>query len=169
MSIDDGWHYPCLTMTPDKAMLDSPELNIRRCFPKIPNRRNSSNKLLWLWIAAILALGACRSQPEASLPSELIGTWIADHPKYATLYFQISPDNFSVATAQGTVDVYTLEKYERVESIVRRRKTVTHVLHGKHPDRATKFSLSYNPAGGGTIRLVNQKNITWTRQNGLPK
>jgi len=138
-------------------------------FPQIPNRPRVSRKTLWLFFAAIFMLGACRSQPQASLPAELIGTWITDHPKYATLYFQVSPGSFAIATAEGTVEVYTLAKYEPVESTVKKRKVITHVLHGTRPGQEKKLTLSYEASGGGSIRLSNRANIVWTRRNGSPE
>lgn len=127
-----------------------------------------------LWAKLLLALmmlilPACRSQPEVTLPTELIGTWRTDHPKYAGLYFQVSPDSFAFSTLDGTVDVYTLTKYELVESIVRNRKLTTHVLQGTGPSQETKISLAYEPSGGGFIRLSSQANILWSRQNGPPQ
>ena len=137
---------------------------LRRC-PKVPSYPNLSSKLLCC-LLMVVVLGACRSQPQADFPAELIGTWITNHPKYAALYFQVSPGSFAFATTEGTVEVYTLAKYEVVESTVKKRKVRTHVLHGTRPGQETKISLSYEASGGGFIRLSNRANIVWTRQNG---
>ena len=137
-----------------------------RSFRQIPKCPKVSNKLRWLLGALIVVFGACRSQPQASLPAELIGTWFTDHPKYAALYFQVSPGSFAIATAEGTVENYTLAKYERVETLVKNRKSITHVLHGTRPGQEKKLSLSYDPGGGGSIRLSNRANIVWIRRNG---
>lgn len=138
-------------------------------FRQMPKRPKVSNKLLWLFFAVIVVLGACRSQPQASLPAELIGTWITDHPKYASAKFQVSPGNFTIYTAEGTVEVYTLTKYEPIETTVKKRKSITHVLHGTRPGQDKKLSLSYEASGGGFIRLSNRTNVVWTRQNGSPQ
>ena len=149
-------------------MLDRHRLRHSYCSPKVPSCPNLSARLRWLLFAVIIVLGACRSQPQARLPAELIGTWITDHPKYATLYFQVDPGSFTIATAEGTVEVYTLAKYERVETTVKKRKSITHVLHGTRPGQEKKLSLSYEASGGGFIRLSNRANIVWTRRNGSP-
>ena len=138
-------------------------------FPHIPNHPKVSNKTLCWFIAAIAMLGACRSQPQASLPAELIGTWITDHPKYASLYFQVNPGSFAIATADGTVETYTLAKFEQVETIVKKRKSITHVLYGTRPGQEKKLSLSYEASGGGSIRLSNRAHIVWIRRNGPPQ
>jgi len=163
----DPWHYHCV-ITSHKAMLDHHQIIYPHCYPKVPSCPNLGSKLLWLFFAVIVVLGACRSQPRASLPAELIGTWITDHPKYATLYFQVSPGSFAIATAEGTVETYTLTKYEPVETTVKKRKSITHVLHGTRPGQEKKLSLSYEASGGGFIRLSNRANIVWTRRNGSP-
>jgi len=112
----------------------------------------------------MLILSACRPQPAPTLPAELIGTWHTDHPKYAGLYFKVSPDSFAFSTPDGAVDVYALTKYELVESTVRKRKVTTHVLHGTSPGQEAKISLAYEPSGGGVFRLSSQANIVWSRR-----
>ena len=149
-------------------MLDFGWVKYLRCCPRVPSYPNLRIKLLYCFVMLVV-LEACRSQPQASLPAELIGTWITDHPKYAGLYFQVSPGSFVFSTTEGTVDVYTLTKYEPIESAVKKRKLITHVLHGTRPGQETKISLSYDPSGGGSIRLSNRANIVWTRQNGPPQ
>ena len=156
-------------MITHKLMPDRHQIIYPHCCSKVPSCPNLSSKLLWLFFAAIVILGACRSQPQFSLPAELIGTWITDHPKYATLYFQVSPGSFALATAEGTIEVYTLAKYERVETIVKKRKTITHVLHGTRPGQETKIALSYEPTGGGSIRFSNRTAAVWTRRSRPPQ
>lgn len=135
---------------------------------KIPACSFLGEKLLRCLVIVVLLQG-CRSQPQANLPAELIGTWTTNHPKYAGLYFQVNPGSFAFSTPEGAVEAYTLTKYEPVESTVKRRKMITHVLHGTRPDQETHLSLTYDPAGGGTIRLSNRANMVWTRQNGPPQ
>jgi hypothetical protein len=97
------------------------------------------------------------------MPTELIGTWRTNHPKYAGLYFQIESDKFAFSTVEGTVKKYGISKYERVEEKVK-RKGVSHVLYGKREGRDLKIVIYYEPASGGAIRFKNQERIFWARE-----
>lgn len=127
-------------------------------------------QLQWrkLLFALLLLLSqACRSQPAASLPPELLGTWRTDHPKYAGLYFQITSGSFAFSTAEGTVETYTLTTYRQEEAATRRNnKGVKHLLRGTKPGHETELAILYDSSGGGAIRFANRNPIVWLRASG---
>lgn len=120
-------------------------------------------------LLALLLLGfpACRSQPAATVPPELIGTWRTDHPKYAGLYFQITAGSFAFSTPQGSVETYTLTSYEQAETAARKNnKGVKHLLRGTKPGQETELAILYDGSGGGAIRFANRGPIVWLRASG---
>jgi len=121
-----------------------------------------------LLLALLLAAAqGCQSQPAASLPPELIGTWRTDHPKYAGLYFQITPGSFAFSTAEGTVETYTLTAYQQEEApTLRNNKGVKHLLRGTKPGQETELAILYDGSGGGAIRFANRGPIVWLRASG---
>ncbi len=138
---------------PDKSSRDSKE-----CLWFRPER----GKLLLAVL--ILVFQACRSQPAPTVAAELIGNWTTDHPKHAGLYFNIYPSGFSFSKMDGTVEVHTLTNYEKVEAIVKKRKTVVHVLKDTRPGQEITFRLAYQPGNGGSFTFSNREQVVWTRQ-----
>jgi hypothetical protein len=114
-------------------------------------------------IAVLVLASGCGKDLPANVPGEILGTWHADHPKYANLYLQIGPNGFAFSTAEGTVEHYTLSSYERAEIVERRRKLTAHHLRGTRPEQQTELVLYYDPSGGGILRFANRPNIHWTR------
>jgi len=111
----------------------------------------------------LLIFQACRSQP-TTLPAELIGTWRTDHPKYAGLYFQITPGSFTFSTPEGSVETYTLTAYQQIETTTHRnKKNVKHLLRGTKQDQETELALLYDTSGGGAIRFANRGPMVWIR------
>jgi len=123
-----------------------------------------SGAICSLILVILVALAGCNPKKEASMPTDLIGTWRTNHPKYAGLYFKIEKGGFAFSTAEGTVKSYALAKYERSEAVEKKRKTIFHVLYGNRDGQELKVTLKYDAAGGGAISFKNQANIIWLRE-----
>lgn len=124
----------------------------------------------WLLLLAVplsFLLQTCRSQPATSVPPELLGTWRTDHPKFAGLYFQITPGGFAFSTAEGTVESYSLTAYRQEETTARRNNNgIKHMLRGTKAGQETELAILFDPSGGGAIRFANRGPLVWTRANG---
>jgi len=123
-----------------------------------------SGAICFLILVILVALAGCNPKQEASMPTNLIGTWRTNHPKYAGLYFQIEKDKFAFSTAEGTVKSYALAKYERSEVTEKKRKTIFHVLYGNRDGQELKITFRSEGAGSGAISFKNQANIIWIRE-----
>ncbi len=111
---------------------------------------------------ALLFLG-CDSKRAATLPSDLVGTWRTNHPKYQGLYFQLEKDRLAYSTASGSVENYEISKYEKLES-GRKSKRSSHVVYARRDGQELKLALEYEPIDGGILRFKNQPQIPWTRE-----
>lgn len=131
--------------------------------PGAPQLAKMHRRFLIALFALFTAISGCGKELPANVPGEILGTWRADHPKYVNLYLQIGPNSFGFATAEGTVEQYTLSSYEQAEVVERRRKLKAHHLRGTRPEQQTELVLYYDPSGGGILRFANRPNIHWSR------
>ena len=136
-------------------------------------RNNRLNPLRWakstfrncLWaVAALVVISGCDSTKPLSVPPELLGTWRTTDERYEGLFFRIDQISFSFSTVEGTVENYSIAKYEKLDA-QQQRSDYTHVLHGSRDGQKLQVRLLYESFGGGRFRFKNQDKTFWTRDD----
>jgi len=111
-------------------------------------------------VAAAAAAPGCGLGGETTVPEELIGTWKTTAPTYADHVLRLSKTTivFETAVKDGTA--------HPVERVVKAREQGTVLYTIAYEDAVDQeFSFYYEPAGGGTITLKNQREIQWKRES----
>jgi len=116
-------------------------------------------KLVILILGILVAFG-CQAEKQASLPDYLVGTWKTKDSKYAGLYFQIENDRIIFSKADGSVDSYTISRFENSGT----DKIVSTLLYLDGEGQQLKFAFYYQPKDAGKIRFKHQIDILWTKE-----
>jgi hypothetical protein len=116
---------------------------------------------VWLVVIAMGAIGAsgCESGGETVMPDELLGTWRTTAPAYAGRLLHLSSTTVAFGADDGAEATHPIRRVMHVREHDRLLYTITYT---DPLDQA--ISLYYDPAGGGTITLKNQRTVQWKRE-----
>ena len=122
------------------------------------------------WRTAVLAIclvatAACGIDgvEVISMPDGLVGTWETDDPAYAGRFFSLSTDEFSLLLIGAGAT--TPQRY-RIVTITRQRAEFGMLHTVEYSDNAGvdyRMAFYFDPAGGGMLRLKNQRNMLWRK------
>jgi hypothetical protein len=107
----------------------------------------------------VLLTGACNWGQLHSLPSELVGTWRTDDPRYHSRILNLD-SSFVVI---GGIDPVRAQHIERVKVSPGTDQTV-YTLSLRNEDKTgDELVLEFNPNNGGELHIRNQQKVLWRR------
>jgi len=125
-----------------------------------PIMMNSAKRVaICLVIAAAATASGCETGGETTVPQELVGTWRTTAPAYADRVLRLSHTGVVFGRAEGTEPAHPVR---RVMSVPDRDTVLYTIVYSDPADQ--EFSFYYDPAGGGTITLKNQRQFQWKKE-----
>jgi hypothetical protein len=133
---------------------------------KIDQRRDDLTRGKWrgilFTVIVFVVLLGCHAEESVEIPDELLGIW---RPPPATRYegrfFEITRLMFNLGIGGDRISVYFVRKVEKG----RKGKETLYTLFCEDLEGLKdNIFLYYNPAGGGTLRLKNPKDIVWRKE-----
>lgn len=109
----------------------------------------------------LVAVAGCEDEAEIEVfPTELVGTWRTQDPRYATRFFEISDDQVLFQTGEGVIDftVHTIQRATAVRDEIGLLYTIEYDVDG---DDQT-FGFYFDPQSG-VLKLRNQPAMEWRR------
>ena len=123
----------------------------------------------WLKWGVVFALAllvyAHFKPPHVRMPAELVGTWVTTSGPYADRSLEIGQESITFGTGPGTETTGFVDNIERLPETGKTLYTISYSSDGM----PGKISLYYAPSEGETIRLKNQEQIVWKKQNDWPR
>jgi hypothetical protein len=116
-----------------------------------------------LTIAIVAVFFGCRPAPEpVAVPTELHGIWKTAHPRYEDRFFKLTLNTITLGIGEESPQSYPIEKFDKRQEM----RELIYSLTYRVPSEGVASALSfyYEPRGGGTIWLKNQRNIEWRRE-----
>lgn len=110
-------------------------------------------------VAVSMGVLGCESEEEMVLPEGLIGTWKTTAPAYAGRSLRVTRATVAFGAVDGIEPSHLIQ---RVTS-VREHDAVLYTITYAGPVDET-VSFYYDPAGGGTITLKNQRQFQWKKE-----
>jgi hypothetical protein len=115
-----------------------------------------------LAIASFCVFAACLSPAEGPVPEHLVGTWTSTDEKYSKSFLTITSAVITFGTGGEPANAFSIRGVTRQsEGSVQRYE----IFYSTPEGGKQSFSLYYDGLQGGSIRLVNQKRIVWTKQS----
>jgi hypothetical protein len=102
---------------------------------------------------------------EKSPPNELLGVWETTAQRYNDRFFEIDTDTITFGTGGENFETYTIKKVKKIVSQEDGGILLTIYYEIEEGDVYT-FAFHYSPARGGEIRLKNQTDMIWTKEQG---
>lgn len=107
----------------------------------------------------LLVCAACqRSKPA---PSEILGTWQTDDPRYNGKFLRFDEDFLVLGLGEDVVP-----KPEHIEHITVSHEGIAtiYLIEARDQDRALdRITVEYSPQNGGELRLSNPHQIVWKK------
>jgi hypothetical protein len=135
------------------------------------NEPVSASRRALLLLPLLLWLAGCNGQGLQALPSQMIGEWRTDEPRYHGRFMRLETDRVTFGLGTGAPD--QAEHVERVKLAPRDNPmdyTIRLTAGDGTPD---SIVLQFTPQNGGELRLKNQPKIVWRRKSeparALPK
>jgi len=126
--------------------------------PLIHTAKKIALRLMIVAVAA--AASGCGLGGESMVPDELIGTWKTTAPAYADRVLRLSRTTIVFETAVKDGAAHPIERVDKA----REQGAVLYTI--AYEDAVDQeFSFYYDPAGGGTITLKNQRQVQWKRES----
>lgn len=129
------------------------------------NAGSPSGKLWWLkWgvVVALAILAYTHFKPrEVRMPSELVGTWKSDSNQYADRTLEIGQESITFGTGPGTETTGFVEDVQSLPEDGKVLYTISYIADGA----PATISLYYAADQVQTLRLRNQEQIVWKKQN----
>jgi hypothetical protein len=95
-----------------------------------------------------------------SVPVELEGRWVSDHPKYKDRYLELSRVSVVYRTGLDNLDVNFVTSVEKQPH----GNHYLYTIHYKSKKNGEgKISFYWDPSNTGVITLKNQDSINWTK------
>jgi len=137
-------------MTPSPAPL---------MMPATVNRLTIRLVMLSVMTALLAAAFGCGSGGDTVMPEELIGTWTTTAPAYADRALRLTR---TAVVFGADVGIENAHPIQRVISARDHDTLVYTVVYTDLVDQTIAFY--YTPADGGTITLINQRDLQWKRR-----
>lgn len=156
--------------------LQAPERGERRRITLAHEARAGSRQKGWdqtMWhgtcrraiiaIAVFASLSSCKAAQEpVVVPSDLIGVWKTDDPRYVDRHFELMVDSIILSMGEAGGDSHPIQKFEKRQDV----RGTSYFLTYKNLGEGVEDTLSfdYEMGAGGAIRFKNQRNIVWKKQ-----
>ena len=117
-----------------------------------------------VFAVACVTLGVvagCEQDAELEvLPTELVGTWRTEDPRYATRFFEIKDDQVLFQTGEGVIDftVHSIRRVTAVSDEIGLLYTLEYNVDGEEQT----FGFYYD-APSGVVTFRNQRGMEWRR------
>jgi hypothetical protein len=94
------------------------------------------------------------------MPQALIGVWATDSPRYAERFIKLDNKQLTMGLGEFGTTIYQIKEFKRR---VDGNQKSFQLVYGQdnEPDQILHFE--YDSAGGGSIKIRNQKDVVWTR------
>ena len=100
---------------------------------------------------------------EKIAPNELVGIWKTSEPRYADRFIKIDQDTITFGTGEKNFEIYSIKKIYMKK--VPKESSILYTIHYKNGEGVwCKFAFYYSPINGGVIRLKNQRQMVWTKE-----
>ena len=102
------------------------------------------------------------SRALTSIPEELSGKYITDHPGYENEYFELSPDHIVMGFANGKLKYYDVKKVEK--EIVDPKTLYTVLCANEKEGEEFNFAFFADAAVKGVIHFKNKPQVSWEKE-----
>lgn len=94
---------------------------------------------------------------------DLMGVWKTSEPRYADRFIKIGKDTITFGTGGENFESYSIKKIYMKKVPI--ENSILYTIHYKNREGVwNKFAFYYSPVNGGVIRLKNQKQMVWTKE-----
>jgi hypothetical protein len=94
------------------------------------------------------------------MPQALIGEWTTNAPSYSGRTFKLDKMTVTYDLGDDGITVYPIVKLkQRVDG----DREFYEVVYGQNREPEQTLRFEYRHAGEGTIHIINQKDVVWTR------
>ncbi len=116
--------------------------------------------LLFL-LGFVATLVGCNSGKLKAMPAELKGTWNTSAKKFKGFTFEISDTHltFNDQNAKPPTEEYPISKITKDK----KKQNVYTIYYKSKDSQEYQFSFYFDPSGGGSIRLKNQRKYVWKK------
>jgi hypothetical protein len=121
---------------------------------------------LW-FIATIIALTVFVSYcgDKGIPPDEILGVWKTSEPKYADRSFGIGKESITFGIGKRNFKTYLTKKIH-VQQFPQDNSRLYTIYYEDDEGEKGQFAFYYYYENGGVIRLKNQRNIEWKKEQG---
>lgn|GEM_PF-3393303 len=125
--------------------------------------RPTPTRLIVVLFCVIFAgyISGCSRTP-TSIPEELSGKYITDHPGYEDQYFELSSDHIIMGFADGMLKYYDVIKVEK--EIVDPKTLYTVLCANESEGEEFNFAFFVDAAVEGIINFKNKPQVSWKKQ-----
>jgi hypothetical protein len=99
----------------------------------------------------------------AAVPDEMVGTWKTMDLKYKDTFFELTKEKIIFRTLKGDLNASTIKKI-KAKKVPDTDETLYRIIYVDLEGMEAVFSIYFNPKDSGEIRLQNQPEITWTKE-----
>lgn len=127
------------------------------------HRRLAAWKFKFLFLALLLSFTSCGWFESDEFPTELLGRWVTDNPKYKGCYMIIETETIVFNTTENNLYKTAIEKIESATEFGRK------VFHITYSDKDNiEYMLSVIVLKGGKkarLQFYNQRDLEWNRMD----
>lgn len=120
-------------------------------------------RLIAAIITLIIFISHCGDKRIAS--EDIIGIWKTSAPKYADRSFEITKERIIFGIGEGNFEIYFIKKIH-VKQFPRDRNSLYTIIYEDDEGGDYTFAFYYDNKNGSVIRLKNQREIEWKKEQG---
>ena len=126
-------------------------------------KKLAKKKPFWIFALVPVLIILVRFAPHKALelPGKLYGEWVTTNPKYANRFFELEKRLITIGIDENDFDLYSISKIEKTDL---KKGSLYTVTYRESLNSELTFSFYYDPSNGDVVRLKNQKNIEWKKQ-----
>ena len=99
---------------------------------------------------------------EEIAPDDVMGVWKTSSPKYADRYFEITKERITFGIGEGNFEIYFIKKI-RMKQFPQDKSRLYTIYYEDDKGGEYTFAFYYYHENGGVIRLKNQREIEWKK------
>ena len=126
-------------------------------------KKRTLRQFIFILISVMVAgtISGC-SQSSSSIPEELMGKYVTDHPKYENEFFELGQGLLTLRLGNGKFKYYEVKRVEK-EMIDNR---VLYTILCANEDQGEEFNFAFftDSAGEGIIHFKNKPQVAWQKQ-----
>jgi hypothetical protein len=131
--------------------------------PSMARRQWAAWNFIFIFLVLLLSLTGCGWFEEEEFPTELLGRWVTNNPKYEGCYMIIETDTIVFHATDNNLYVSAIEKIESATEFGRK------VYHITYSDKENiEYLLSVVVLKGskiGRLQFYNQRYIEWNKMD----